>query len=263
MQHFLLTQSNFYYLFVAMADRPRRTNIQNPFQTVLNEADNAAATPSQTARNSRVSTSSNQSTTPSLSSPSSRSSSTPSPTMARNESITITKKQHKDLTDKAADSTKLQKELDAERKEHDKTAGVLGKLKEKCQSLIQEKKLLRENSVSKDKEIERLEKLIGELQAALRKNGTVHESELNRDLKEQVFYAAKVYLFRNVKFLEDDMDAEDKSKLVIKFLPNGVSSLGSETEEEFAIKYKQIVNKGLQAAKQSVQADGKKAAIGT
>ena len=51
--------------------------------------------------------------------------------------------------------------------------------------------------------------------------------------------------------------------MLIPYLPKGLDSLGDLTEEEYGNMYKQVANKGIQAAKQSVQAEGKKAARGT
>ena len=115
----------------------------------------------------------------------------------------------------------------------------------------------------KNKVIAELKLTIIQLQGVLNKNGTVHDSQLNRDLKDQTRYASKVFLFRNVKFFEDDEDAIEKTKMVVPFLPKGMESLGDLSVDEYAKMYKQTANEGIQAAKQSVQAEGKKAARGT
>ena len=115
----------------------------------------------------------------------------------------------------------------------------------------------------RDASIKEYKLTITNLQGALNKNGTVHDSQLNRDLKDQTRYASKVFLFRNVKFFEDDEDAIEKTKMVVPYLPKGMASLGDLSIDDYAKMYKQISNEGIQAAKQSVQAEGKKAAKGT
>ena len=176
---------------------------------------------------------------------------------------TLTARQITDLEGKAADAGKHKKDLDAERRKTAKLEKEAATGTKAIEGLLREKAVLVESVAAKDATIKELEALVTDLQGALRKNGSVHPSELNRDLMEQTFHAAKIYLFRTVKFFEDDGDAEEKTKMLIQYLPNGRDSLGTLTDEEFAFKYKQAANKGIQAAKQSVQADGKKAAMGT
>ena len=115
----------------------------------------------------------------------------------------------------------------------------------------------------KDKVITELKALVADLQNTLRKNGNVHPSELNRELAEQTFHAAKIYLTRTVRWFNDHTDAEEHTRSLVQYLPKGPESLGGMSLEEYGFKYRQQANKGLQACKQNVQSEGKKAARGT
>lgn len=183
--------------------------------------------------------------------------------MTKEKSVTLTAAQHSALKQKAAESGKLSKDLAKLQMNHDKLTQEIEEMEKVVASNMVEKQVLTESIAQKEKVIKDLQDLVGSLQGALRKNGTVHESELNRDLMEQTTHAAKIYLFRNVKFFEDDEDAAEKTQMLIPYLPKGLESLGDLTEEEYGNMYKQVANKGIQAAKQSVQAEGKKAARGT
>ena len=177
--------------------------------------------------------------------------------------VTILTSKLEELKKTAAESNKLRRELTACDKKIAKLEKTINTLETRLNADGTASTVLTDSIKEKEKVIKELQLLVTQLQGALRKNGTVHESELNRDLVEQTFYAAKIYLFRNVKFFEDDEDAEEKTKMLVKYLPKGVESLGDLSVEEYATMYKQAANQGIQAAKQSVQAEGKKAAGGT
>ena len=177
--------------------------------------------------------------------------------------VTILTSKLEELKKTAAESNKLRRELTACDKKIAKLEKTINTLETRLNADGTASTVLTDSIKEKEKVIKELQLLVTQLQGALRKNGTVHESELNRDLVEQTFYAAKIYLFRNVKFFEDDEDAEEKTKMLAKYLPKGVESLGDLSVEEYATMYKQAANQGIQAAKQSVQAEGKKAAGGT
>jgi len=183
--------------------------------------------------------------------------------MPRDKGVSLTATQHNALKEKAAGAGKLAKDLSKLQTNYNKLMADFAEVEEKIGSTMLEKQVLTESIAQKEKVIKELQELIASLQCALRKNGTVHESELNRDLMEQTTHAAKIYLFRNVKFFEDDEDAAEKTQMLIPYLPKGLESLGDLTKEEYGNMYKQVANKGIQAAKQSVQAEGKKAARGT
>jgi hypothetical protein len=175
----------------------------------------------------------------------------------------ITNQKLQELYDKVVEGRKYKKELDmAEKKnaEYEKIVKDMEAQYAADKSAIQ---ALTATLNQKDLLIKEYKSTITKLQGALNKNGTVHESQLNRELKDQTKYAAKVFLFRNVKFFEDDQDAEEKTKMVVPYLPKGMESLGDLSVEDYAHMYKQTANEGIQAAKQSVQAEGKKAAKST
>jgi hypothetical protein len=175
----------------------------------------------------------------------------------------ITNKQLHEMHAKLVEGRKYKKELDmAEKKnaEYEKIVKDMEAQYAADKSAIQ---ALTTTLNQKDVLIKEYKLTITNLQGALNKNGTVHESQLNRELKDQTKYAAKIFLFRNVKFFEDDQDAEEKTKMVVPYLPKGMDSLGDLTVDEYAHMYKQTANEGIQAAKQSVQAEGKKAAKST
>jgi hypothetical protein len=175
----------------------------------------------------------------------------------------ITNKQVSDLMKWASDGKKYKKELAIEQKKSADYDKIINDLKAQ-QATSKSAILALTNTLNqKDALINQYKSTITTLQGALNKNGTVHESQLNRDLKDQTKYAAKIFLFRNVKFFEDDQDAEEKTKMVVPYLPKGMESLGDLSVDEYAHMYKQTANEGIQAAKQSVQAEGKKAAKST
>jgi DNA gyrase/topoisomerase IV subunit A len=175
----------------------------------------------------------------------------------------ITNKQLENLTKMASEAKKLQKELANEQKKSADYEEIIDNLKNQHKNNSSTLEALNNTLSQRDVTIRELKLTVTTLQGALNKNGTVHESQLNRDLKDQTKYAAKIFLFRNVKFFEDDEDAEDKTKMIVPYLPKGMGSLGDLSVDEYAKMYKQVANEGIQAAKQSVQAEGKKAAKGT
>lgn len=179
------------------------------------------------------------------------------------DKVTITSKQHEDLRAKAANAGQLKKDFAAEQRKTVKLEREVDKLRQQLDDQLNQNGVLTEAIASKDNMIKEYQQIIADLQAALRKNGQVHESELNRDLTEQTFHAAKVYLSRNVRWFGDHEDAEKHTLSLIKYLPKGADSLCGLKPPEYAFKYRQTANRGLQACKQNVQAEAKKAAVGT
>jgi ABC-type transporter Mla subunit MlaD len=179
------------------------------------------------------------------------------------KSITITVRAHDDLKSKAAQSTQLIKDLGAERKKSGKLEKTVEKLTQQLENSVSGNANFGSVIAQKDKVIKELKALVADLQSTLRKNGNVHPSELNRELAEQTFHAAKIYLSRTVRWFGDHDDAEHHTRSLIQYLPKGKESLGGLSEEEYGFKYRQTANKGLQACKQNVQSEGKKAARGT
>jgi septal ring factor EnvC (AmiA/AmiB activator) len=175
----------------------------------------------------------------------------------------ITNKDLKTLMTMAADAKKYRKDLASEQIDNAHLKKDVEKLEAKLESSESAIRALTNNLNQRDALIAEQKVTIATLQGALNKNGTVHESQLNRELKDRTKYAAKIFLFRNVKFFEDDEDAEEKTKMIVPYLPKGKESLGGLPVEEYARMYKQPANEGIQAAKQSVQAEGKKAAKST
>jgi hypothetical protein len=175
----------------------------------------------------------------------------------------ITNKQLENLMKCAAEAKRLQKDLAIEQTKSAGYEKIIDELKAQHEKDSRTLGVLNNTLGQRDLTIREQKVTITNLQGALNKNGNVHESQLNRDLKDQTKYAAKIFLFRNVKFFEDDQDAEDKTKMVVPYLPKGMESLGDLSVDEYAHMYKQVANEGIQAAKQSVQAEGKKAAKGT
>lgn len=179
------------------------------------------------------------------------------------DSVSIPQAEYERLVDKGKNFDQVTKDLNKEKREYGKLDKAYGQLENKHDKLKQDHETLKESMQNKDKCIKELQCLVAELQQSLRKGGNVHESELNRELKEQTFQAAKIFLFRNVKWFQAHDDAEEHTKKCIEYLPKGKDSLGGLSAEEYGFMYRQVANKGLQAAKQSVQSEGKKAARGT
>ena len=180
--------------------------------------------------------------------------------MAATKSVTLSARAHEDLKNKAAQSSQLTKDLAVEKKKSAKQDKLILALKKDLEDAANGVGNFSEVIAAKDKTIKQLKELVVDLQATLRKNGNVHASELNRELSEQTFHAAKIFLSRTVRWFGDHEDAEHHTKSLIPYLPKGMESLGGMSEKEFGFKYRQIANKGLQACKQNVQSEGKKAA---
>jgi len=182
-------------------------------------------------------------------------------TMARTtKSISISARTHEELKNKAAQAAQLAKDLGVEKKKSAKHEKVIATLQKQLEDAANGVGNFSEVIAAKDKTIKQLSDLVVELQGTLRKNGNVHPSELNRELSEQTFHAAKIYLSRTVRWFGDHEDAEKHTRSLIQYLPKGKESLGGLSEEEYGFKYRQTANKGLQACKQNVQSEGKKAA---
>ena len=122
---------------------------------------------------------------------------------------------------------------------------------------------LMQQIAEKDKMIEELKQKNGEFTQVLRKNGKVAPSELNESLKDKVSEAAKKYMFRTVKFVEDDEDLLNVTESLIKYLPKKQDDLGELSVEEFKRLYYLTTNEGLKLGRQYVANEGKKRAQGT
>ena len=92
------------------------------------------------------------------------------------------------------------------------------------------------------------------------KKKKVNQKDLNADLVLKVKQIAKTYVFRTVKFIENDDRKMLATKKVFAKLPKKM--LNGMQEEEFLAKYSDIVYKAIKDACQEVQSNGKKKAQG-
>lgn len=155
----------------------------------------------------------------------------------------------KDLTDATKALAKSTKELAAMTKAVEQSNG--------------DKELLRNTIKKKDETVAELQKKLGDMTALLRKNGKVHASELNQELKTKVVNTARVTLFRTWKFVEDVEDLKAATRQLVQILPNKEADITPETVETFVDKYHLQVNEGLKLGRQYAQSDGKAAVEGT
>ena len=160
------------------------------------------------------------------------------------------------LREKSKQLTKTNRQLNALQKDYDKL--------DKAYSTSEElREQLTENVERKTKELESLTARLEETQKLLRKNGKVHESELNKELSTKVKDIAKTIMFRTWKIPEDIEDLKVATRELIKYLPNKEKDIEPETEESFVEKYHLVTNEGFNLARQYVQNESKKAAEGT
>lgn len=180
-----------------------------------------------------------------------------------NEMVKLKKSALEELKEKAKSLTRVSRELKASNK-------ALGEKEEEIKGITKANEILAGNELQlkntiskKDEVIAELKKKLDDMVKLLRKNGKVHESELNKELADKVKDTAKVYLFRTWKFVEDIEDLKAAAKRVIKYLPNKEADISPETEASFVDKYHLQVNEGLKLGRQYVQSEGRKVVDGT
>jgi len=124
------------------------------------------------------------------------------------------------------------------------------------------KQKLEEELKEKNLQIDDLFEKVEDMTKALRKSGKVAACELNEQLKERVISATKEYLFRTVKFVEDDDDLKALTEQLIDYLPNKEKDIQPLTVEKFKDLYFLCVNDGIKAGRQYLCNEGKKHAQG-
>jgi len=129
-------------------------------------------------------------------------------------------------------------------------------------SVTQLKQKLEEELKKKNLQIDDLFEKVEDMTKALRKSGKVAACELNEQLKERVISATKEYLFRTVKFVEDDDDLKALTEQLIDYLPNKEKDIQPLTVEKFKDLYFLCVNDGIKAGRQYLCNEGKKHAQG-
>jgi len=146
---------------------------------------------------------------------------------------------------------KVQRKLEKETKEKENIAAAF-------ESVTELKNKLQEEVDFKKQQIIELMTTIDIMTQSLRKGGKVAPCELNQQLKERVTAAAKEYLFRTVKFVEDDEDLKSLTKDIIQYLPNKEDDIKPNTVKKFQDLYYIAVNDGIKLARQYVCNEGKK-----
>ena len=155
------------------------------------------------------------------------------------------------LQEKASLLEKVQRRLEKETKEKENIAAAF-------ESVTELKNKLQEEVDFKKQQIREMMTTIDIMTQSLRKGGKVAPCELNQQLKERVTAAAKEYLFRTVKFVEDDEDLKVLTKDIIQYLPNKEDDIKPNSVKKFQDLYYIAVNDGIKLARQYVCNEGKK-----
>ena len=155
------------------------------------------------------------------------------------------------LQEKASLLEKVQRRLEKETKEKENIAAAF-------ESVTELKNKLQEEVDFKKQQIREMMTTIDIMTQSLRKGGKVAPCELNQQLKERVTAAAKEYLFRTVKFVEDDEDLKALTKDIIQYLPNKEDDIKPNSVKKFQDLYYIAVNDGIKLARQYVCNEGKK-----
>ena len=169
--------------------------------------------------------------------------------------ITISKKTHATLKKKAAALTKCDRE-------YKKLYNDYNKLYKQYEGLYKVSENNENLMMEREKLLDDAHKKIAELQKLLRKNGKIHESELNSQVVDKTVETSKFQLFRTVKFVENDKDLEDVTTDVADMLGESYLKDNKLTKKEFVAKYQDSTNKGIKLGRQYVQSEGKKRAKG-
>ena len=149
------------------------------------------------------------------------------------------------LQEKANLLVKVQRKLEKETKEKENIAAAF-------ESVTELKNKLQEEVDFKNQQISEMGNTIDIMTQSLRKGGKVAPCELNQQLKERVTAAAKEYLFRTVKFVEDDEDLKSLTKDIIQYLPNKEDDIKPNAVKKFQDLYYVAVNDGIKLGRQYV-----------
>jgi len=171
---------------------------------------------------------------------------------------TILKSSWKKMQDKATLCVQKDRELLEEKKKLENAQKHNEQLSNALASSTRLRQKLEDEIQEKDMEIEDLLEKVEEMTKALRKGGKVADCELNEQLKERVTAAAKEYLFRIVKFVEDDDDLKTLTEQIIEYLPNKEKDIHPLSVEKFQDLYYLCVNDGIKSGRQYLCNEGKK-----
>lgn len=100
----------------------------------------------------------------------------------------------------------------------------------------------------------RLEGMVG-------RAGNVAKAHQKEDMVQVVTDVVQKYLFRNVKFVTDEADLTEKTKMCIKYIQYEGHTLDYD-EEQWITTYKDVVSSQLSECRGYVQSEGKKRAKG-
>jgi len=171
---------------------------------------------------------------------------------------TILKSSWEKLRDKAHLLVQKERELQEEKKKHENTRKNTEQLRDALGGITRLRQKLEEEVKEKDMEIQELLEKVEDMTKALRKSGKVADCELNEQLKERVTITAKEYLFRTVKFVEDDEDLKALTGKLIQYLPNKEKDIHPLSVEKFKELYYLCVNEGIKSGRQYLCNEGKK-----
>ena len=193
--------------------------------------------------------------------------------MSRVKQVTITQAQHQAFKDNVVAHNQLKtvhKELEKQfqnlqKEVSSKDNTIAGHDEEQADNeaeindLKKQVQTLTQANATKDTEIETLKDELAAADEALRETGTVDESKLNTELVLHTETAAKTFLFRTWKFVENEEDLVHATQDTIPFLQIELEV----PENEYITNYKWKVNDALSKGRQYVQSEGKKRAYGT
>ena len=162
------------------------------------------------------------------------------------------------MRDKAHLLVQKERELQEEKKKHENTRKNTEQLRDALGGITRLRQKLEEEVKEKDMEIQELLEKVEDMTKALRKSGKVADCELNEQLKERVTITAKEYLFRTVKFVEDDEDLKALTGKLIQYLPNKEKDIHPLSVEKFKELYYLCVNEGIKSGRQYLCNEGKK-----
>jgi hypothetical protein len=174
--------------------------------------------------------------------------------------ITIPKEAHENLKKRAQDATKFARDLEIAKKALEKA-----RESEAARMSDIDKELL-----AKQQELEEIKARMLLLESnrpaslvtpgTSRKRAKIDKASLNDDLVSYSDMVAKDVMFRTFIFPEDEEELDEITEIGIRYLP---VPLGGITKEKYVTDYKEVYHKGIKDARQNVQSECKKRAMGT
>jgi hypothetical protein len=174
--------------------------------------------------------------------------------------ITIPKETHENLKKRAQEATKFARDLETAKKALEKAREAEATKMSEVDRVL----------VAKQQELEELKRKMIDLEKGLppplvtpgtsRKRAKIDKASLNEELVSFSDMVAKDVMFRTFIFPEDEEELDEITEIGIKYLPVPLSGI---TAEQYVRDYKEVYHKGIKDARQNVQSECKKRALGT